>query len=65
MAFPVENFSVEQVAIPVRERSKGDVTLAVRELPRHEAQHVLGGRKVQGPVKLLLRIVFIENVGIP
>ena len=34
MAFPVEDFRVEQAAIPLRQQSEADVVLAVPDLPR-------------------------------
>jgi hypothetical protein len=64
MAFPVENLRLEQPAIQVCQQPEADITLAVPELPRHEPQHVLAGRKVQESVKILLQIKVIENVGI-
>src|SRR5208337_3571401 len=64
MTFPVEDFGIEQAAIPVCQQSEANVALAVPELPRYKLQHVLGGRKVQEAVEVLLSLELIENLGV-
>jgi hypothetical protein len=43
MAYPVEDFGIEQAPIPLWQQSEAYVALAVPELPRHKLQHVLVG----------------------
>src|SRR5208337_1317042 len=64
MTCPVEDFSVEQAAIPVCQQSEANVALAVPELPRYKLQHVLGGRKVKEAVEFLLGLELIANLSI-